>query len=262
MQPLIGRHAAVRRIGKGRKQLVELQRILEDRVHARRHIPPIALHHRIDGVELHLGVRDVLSPALDQAVQRYAGGRADRPLLDHRMLRGDLRAQELDAPQVLQRLRIDHHRREARAGVFVDDQLAVGPGDGPEEAGGSVRHRLDLSGLELVAVDVRDPGIVARPEQVLAIRREDEALGRRRPQLELRHRDQRPGVEIRDLVDPDRLVPVHLAHGSGEQRAVRRDVEVERDLPVGEGVDLSPAGVGRIEPDQGDQPVQVPQAPE
>ncbi len=173
-----------------------------------------------------------------------------------------LRAQELDRPQVLQRLGIQLHRREALASVFEGDQRPILLRHRPKQARGGVAHRLHLLGGDLEAIEVRDPGVIAAAVQIPPVRREHEALGRG-PRL-LQHGD-RLWIVRRQIVDAEdlhRLLAVHLAHRSRQQRPVRRDVQIEGDAAIGEGVDLVPALVGLRDPHQGHIAVQVPQAPD
>src|SRR4051812_44001361 len=94
-------------------------------------------------------------------------------------------AEELDGSEVVLDLWREANRLKPLAAIFVGDQGTIGLRDRAEEACRSVTDCVPFLRGDIEAVNVRDAGVVGRAVQRPVVRREDEALGRRRRKLEL-----------------------------------------------------------------------------
>ena len=102
------------------------------------------------------------------------------------MPRNDLRAEEPDRRDILERRGLDPDRHEALARVVEDDQVVVVERHGPEEARLGVGHGLEFTVCDLEAEDVRDTRVIGAAEKVTAVGREHETLGDGLAQVQLR----------------------------------------------------------------------------
>ena len=143
----------------------------------------------------------------------------------------------------------DHRRHEPTRGVVEYDELCVREGHRAKEPRLCVAHRLDLPRDDLVAVDVRNAGVVSASKQVLVVPREREPLGRGAAELE---RTKRRGVPCEERVGGHHanlhdLRPcaarVEPGQGGRDQRSIGRHVQVVGHLTVREDVHRLPFGV-------------------
>ena len=72
--------------------------------------------------------------------------------------------------QILERLRVDPRRHEPFAGVAEDDEAAIIERHRPEEAGFRVADRVETFLLQVVAKDVRHPGVISAAIEVTIVR--------------------------------------------------------------------------------------------
>ena len=248
--------------GRGELQAREAQRILPGEVIAEARLVLVALEHRDRAREAHLAQRVVDALPHDERLVVHVARRRHLPGLHHRVLRGELGAEELDGAHVLDGLRIDDGWNEARAGVAEDRERAVGERHRAEEARLGVGHRLDLAGGDLVAENIRHAGVVAAAIEVPAVAREHEALRHRLAEVELAHRFHVAREDAGELPHPHELVAVHLAYGGGQQAPVGRDVEIVGNDAIRKSVHLVPFRVRMGDAHQRCEAVGMAHAPE
>ena len=201
----------VGRIGEGRRQLIELQRVLEDRVVTVGAMPLVAFDHGVRGAQAHFRAGLILAPVGDHLVKRDAAWRARGPGFHDGMLRGDFGAEKMDRAEILQRRGGNDGGPKTLSGEFIDDQRAVGARNGPEKSGRCVADGLHLLGGDLEAEYVRDAGVVGATEKIAAVRREHETFRRGRAEFEPGDRCGRLGLHVGQAKHLNRLLAVHFA---------------------------------------------------
>src|SRR5438270_2482913 len=132
------------------------------------------------GVEAHSLERVVHAARRDELIERHLGRRTDPPLFELGAGVDHLVAKKADGREVLTDLRLDDRGIEALAGVIIDEQRAVRPLLGPEEAGRRVAQNVIFTRGDIEADNVRYAGVVAVPQERLAVWREGEILRHRR----------------------------------------------------------------------------------
>src|SRR6185295_13887408 len=143
------------------------------------------------------------------------------------------------------------------AGVFVNDELAVGQRDGAEDAGVHIAHRLELVCRDGEAIDVRNAGVIGRRVDVLSVGREGAAFGDRLAEGERRYRLHLSVQQISDAVDVDARIAVDFADRRAEQSAIGRNVDVEQRHAVGKGDYLVERVMRRAHARQGVESIDV-----
>ena len=178
------------------------------------------------------------------------------------MLLDRLLAEERDRIDVLNRRARDARGHPALPGVAKHDELVAAERNRTEEAGLRVRHGLDLLRRELVPEDVRRARVVRAAVQKLAVRREDEAVGHARAEVEVVVGRRVARTELRGRDHADVLLAVDLAERRRQERPVRRHVQVVHDRAVRKRDDLLPVVVGRRQRDERAEAVEMPDAPQ
>ena len=115
------------------------------------------------GVEAHPLERVVHAARGDELIERHLGWRTDAPLFEFGAGVDHLVPEKADGREVLTGLRLDDRGIEALAGIIIDEQRAVGPLLGPEEARRRIAQNVIFAGGDIEADDVRYAGVVAVP---------------------------------------------------------------------------------------------------
>jgi hypothetical protein len=164
VEPLVRGQRRVGSVRGGEAQAVQKERVREVEAEAYRAVVPVALEHRVDGLDADALEAAVVALLDLMLLEVDIGRRAHIPLLDDGVLLDDLVAEEGDRGHVLERLGVDDSRHEPVTGVAKDDQRAVLERNRPEETGLGVAHRLDLVRRQLVAEDVGGAGELGAAE--------------------------------------------------------------------------------------------------
>ena len=93
----------------------------------------VAFDDRIDRLEAEIRREVEASGLFDPRIEVDIGRRADAPLLDDRVLLGELLAEESDGIGIFERMRLHPGWHESLTGVTEDDQLVSSDGYRPEE---------------------------------------------------------------------------------------------------------------------------------
>ncbi len=200
---------------------------------------------RVGRAQPHFVHRQIFAAFGDHGVDGNFRRRTNRPALHNRMRIDDLCAQQFDGAQIVQRFRIDLHRRKSLASIFIDDQRTVLQRNWPEEPCHRIAHGIDFPGRDLEAIDVGNAGVIGGRIKIPPVRRKHAALRYRAAQSHRRDFVDVTRQKIGGAINADPLIAIDLANGCREQRSVRRNVQIEQAMAIFERDELVPYIVRR-----------------
>ena len=262
MDTLVRRRAHIRGVRGFQAELVEQKRVGEVRVRTDRDMLAVCLNDGVDRREPHVRQCRVVARRGLHRIQLDARGWRNRPAFQHRSTLDESFAQECDRADIRERARHDARGLEPLPAEMEHHEGVTVPRHGPEEPGLGIRHHVHGVTGEVVAEDVRHPGIVGTPPQLTSVGVESEACGYCVPEIPQRARGGVPAGNTLELKQSQGLTAADLGERGRQLPAIGRDIEVVGVEPVRQGPDELPVTIRRLESHQRRDAVQVSHPPQ